>query len=121
LASLRLATYCLPLTSKVIGGAAKPEPTFTLYNSSSVVSSKAATLPSSRAEEHKTAAGRKRPRKVRLSQVDVLLDLLRHRIDDSEVAFHAADVGCVPPFQPRSALCLARSISTFKQPVKAEM
>jgi hypothetical protein len=35
----RIATYCLPPTSKVIGGAEKPEPTLTFHTSSSVVSS----------------------------------------------------------------------------------
>src|ERR1700732_155789 len=44
-----IATYCLPLTSKVIGGAAKAEATVTFHNSSSVVSSKAAIVPSSNA------------------------------------------------------------------------
>src|SRR5260221_321521 len=34
-----MAMYCLPLTSKVIGGAAKPEPTLTFHTPSSVVSS----------------------------------------------------------------------------------
>src|SRR5580704_8972214 len=34
-----MARYCLPLTSKVIGGAEKPEPTSTFHTSSSVVSS----------------------------------------------------------------------------------
>src|SRR5215471_2440473 len=43
-----IATYCLPLTSKVMGGAEKPEPTLTFHNSSSVVSSKATTVPSIR-------------------------------------------------------------------------
>src|SRR5205085_6900453 len=31
-----IATYCLPLTSNVIGGAAKPEPTLIFHSSSSV-------------------------------------------------------------------------------------
>jgi hypothetical protein len=31
--------YCLPLTSNVIGGAEKPEPTLIFYSSSSVASS----------------------------------------------------------------------------------
>src|SRR5262249_11392679 len=44
-----IATYCLPLTSNVIGGAEKPEPTLIFHSSSSVVSSKAATVPSSSA------------------------------------------------------------------------
>jgi hypothetical protein len=43
-----IARYCLPLTSKVIGGALKPVPTLTFHNSSSVVASKAATVPSNR-------------------------------------------------------------------------
>ena len=34
------------MTSKVIGGAQKPEPVLTFHNSSSVVSSNAATVPS---------------------------------------------------------------------------
>ena len=34
-----IATYCLPLTSKVIGGAEKPEPTLIFHSSSRVVSS----------------------------------------------------------------------------------
>jgi hypothetical protein len=37
-----IATYLLPLTSNVIGGAEKPEPTLTFHSSSSVVSSNAA-------------------------------------------------------------------------------
>src|SRR6516162_6631296 len=44
-----IATYCLPSTSKVIGGAEKPEATLILHNSSRVLSSKAATVPSSSA------------------------------------------------------------------------
>src|SRR6266404_321167 len=43
------ATYCLPLTSNVMGGAAKPDPTLIFHSCSSVVSSKAATVPSSNA------------------------------------------------------------------------
>ena len=43
-----IATYCLPLTSKVMGGAEKPEPILIFHNSSSEVSSKAATVPSIR-------------------------------------------------------------------------
>ena len=39
----------MPLTSNVIGGAEKPEPTLIFHNSSSVVSSNAATVPSSSA------------------------------------------------------------------------
>jgi hypothetical protein len=66
LASLRLApmlgpeaiaTYCLPLTSKVMGGAEKPEPTLTFHNSSSVDSSKAAMVPSSRANPRCSGGG----------------------------------------------------------------
>ncbi len=34
-----MATYCLPPTSNVIGGALKPEPTLSFHSSSSVVSS----------------------------------------------------------------------------------
>src|ERR1700675_1192550 len=41
-----IAIYCLPLTSNVIGGAEKPEPTLIFHNWSSVVSSNAATVPS---------------------------------------------------------------------------
>src|SRR5579862_5364022 len=41
-----MATYCLPPTSKVIGGAEKPEPILTLHNCSRVVSSNAAKVPS---------------------------------------------------------------------------
>src|SRR5262252_619368 len=44
-----IATYCLPLTSKLMGGVVMPEPTLNFHNSSSVVSSKAATVPSSSA------------------------------------------------------------------------
>src|SRR5215813_283667 len=44
-----MATYCLPLTSNVIGGAEKPEPILIFHSSSSVVSSYAATVPSSSA------------------------------------------------------------------------
>jgi hypothetical protein len=44
-----IAIYCLPLTSNVIGGAEKPEPTLIFHNWSSVVSSNAATVPSSSA------------------------------------------------------------------------
>src|SRR5262249_43866677 len=43
-----IATYCLPLNSKVIGGAAKGEPTLIFHSSSSVASSKAAPVPSKR-------------------------------------------------------------------------
>ena len=43
-----IATYCLPLTSKVIGGAEKAEPILIFHNSSSEVSSQAATVPSIR-------------------------------------------------------------------------
>src|SRR5215471_3705135 len=43
-----IATYCLPLTSKVMGGAEKAEPILTFHNSSSEVSPKAATVPSIR-------------------------------------------------------------------------
>src|SRR5262245_8880210 len=43
------ATYCLPFTSNVIGGAAKPDPTLIFHSWSRVVSSKAATVPSSSA------------------------------------------------------------------------
>src|ERR1700686_1385396 len=43
-----IATYCLPLTSKVMGGAEKAEPTFIFHNSSSVLSSNAVTVPSIR-------------------------------------------------------------------------
>ena len=46
-----IATYCLPLTSKVIGGAVKPAPTLTFHSSSSVVSSYAAMVPSSSARK----------------------------------------------------------------------
>jgi hypothetical protein len=41
-----IAIYCLPPTSKVIGGAEKPEPTLIFQSCSSVVSSNAATVPS---------------------------------------------------------------------------
>src|SRR6202035_5446558 len=44
-----IATYCLPLASNVIGGAEKPEPTLIFHNWSRVVSSNAATVPSSSA------------------------------------------------------------------------
>ena len=44
-----IATYCLPFTSKVIGGAWKPEPALNFHSSSRVVSSYAAMVPSSSA------------------------------------------------------------------------
>jgi hypothetical protein len=39
LAPEAIAIYCLPLTSKLIGGAEMPEPTLNFHNSSSVTSS----------------------------------------------------------------------------------
>src|SRR5215467_12162838 len=39
LSPARIATYCLPLTSKVIGGALKPTPTLTFQSCCNVVSS----------------------------------------------------------------------------------
>jgi hypothetical protein len=44
-----IAPYCLLLNSNAIGGAEKREPTLISHISSSVVSSKAATVPSSKA------------------------------------------------------------------------
>src|SRR5260221_14756761 len=49
LAPEAIATYCLPLTSKLMGGAAKRVPTLIFHSCSSVVSSKAATVPSNKA------------------------------------------------------------------------
>src|SRR5262245_50855396 len=46
-----IAIYCFPPASKVIGGAEKPDPTLIFHTSSSVVSSKAATVPSSSARK----------------------------------------------------------------------
>src|SRR5262249_16966818 len=51
-----IATYCLPPTSKVMGGAENPEPTLIFHNSSSEVSSKAATVPSNRPRKTKPPA-----------------------------------------------------------------
>ena len=46
-----IAIYCLPPVSKVMGGAEKPEPIFIFHISSRLVSSKAATVPSSNARK----------------------------------------------------------------------
>jgi hypothetical protein len=53
-----IATYCLPLNSNAIGGAEKREPTLIFHISSSVVSSKAATVPSSKARNRRPPAAR---------------------------------------------------------------
>ena len=84
-----IATYCLPLTSKVIGGAEKPEPTLIFHSSSSVVSSKAATVPSSSARNTRPPPVASVPRVIRIAQVHVLLDLAGQRIDGGEVALVA--------------------------------
>ena len=56
-----IATYCLPLTSKVIGGAVKPDPTLSFQTSSSVVSSNAATVPSNSARNMRPPPVERRP------------------------------------------------------------
>src|SRR5258707_2764077 len=55
------ATYCLPLTSNVIGGAAQADATLVFHSCSSKVSSKAATVPSSNARNTSPPAVAKVP------------------------------------------------------------
>ena len=87
-----------------MGGAEKAEPISIFHISSSEVSSEAATVPSGQRR-------RDRPRgqhagKVRVRQVEVLLDLLGHRIDGREVAFHAPDRGGVAGIPAALAIVL---------------
>ena len=59
-----IATYCVPLISYVIGGAVKPDPTLIFHNSSRVVSSYAATVPSNSARNTSPPPVESAPEKV---------------------------------------------------------
>src|SRR4051812_49515426 len=52
-----IATYCLPLTSNVIGGALKPGPTLIFHNGSMVAASLATNVPSVEPGEKRAPPG----------------------------------------------------------------
>jgi hypothetical protein len=90
-----IATNCLPLTSNVIGGAEKPEPTLICV----VVRRDGAVQ---EREEHQTAARREGAAEVRVRQVHVLLDLAGEGIDGGEVAFvtFRRPIAAARPYEP---------------------
>jgi hypothetical protein len=84
-----IAKYCLPLTSKVIGGAEKPDPKLIFHNSSSVMSSKGRHSAIGQGKENEPAGGRQRAAGVWIPQMDGLFDLADHWISGGQVALVA--------------------------------
>ena len=113
-----IATYCLPLTSKVIGGALNPEPRLVFHISASVVSSKAATVPSARPRKIRPPAVAKVP--LTLGYGRWAFFLISPVMGSTAVKLLSSrSATCLPPFQPFSFECISVSIETSSQPVRA--
>jgi len=87
----RIATYCLPLTSKVMGGAWKPVPTL-IFHSSCMVVVIGHQRSIGEAGEDKAAGCRQGAAVVRIRHAYLLLDLAGEGVGDDEVGLHALDV-----------------------------
>src|SRR5215467_4978841 len=116
-----IATYCLPLTSKVMGGAEKADPILIFHNSASEVSSKAATVPSIRPTKTRPPPVDSTPEKFGYGKWRFFLMSWVTGSTAVRLLSMRPTALALPPFQPRSALCLVRSTSTLWQPVKAGM
>ena len=84
-----IAMYCLPLTSNVIGGAEKPEPTLIFHSSSRgrVVISRDGAV--QKRQEDDATARHERAAEIRVAQMDVIFDLTGKGVDDGQIAFVA--------------------------------
>jgi len=103
------------LTSNVIGGAEKPEPTLIFHNWSRVVSSNAATVPSTSARNTSRATGRERAAIIRVVQVHALLDFAGQRVGGLQVTFPPVGGGTEAAIPASLLAVLSRSIVTVEQ------